>query len=136
MGAFHYAKSSRNFGREINRTLRSGWKISGQSGPHQKVVENWRSILSEILVSSPSPFHHAIAKMADGTEVNLYECSICKLQTQDLNILLMHSCTQGPGTALHLDLLCSVFYFFLNTDILLTFPNVHDVFPRFSLCSI
>ena len=60
---------------------------------------------SEILVSSPAPHHHAIAKMVDGTEVNLYECNIYKLQTQDVNILLIHSCTQDSSTALHLDLL-------------------------------
>ena len=29
---------------------------------------------------------------------------MCKLQTQDVNFLLMHSCTQGSGTAVHLNL--------------------------------
>ena len=32
------------------------------------------------------------------------ERGVCKLQKQDLNFLLMHSCTQGSGTAEHLDL--------------------------------
>ena len=43
MGAFHYAKIPGNFGREINGTLRSLWKFSGQSGPPQKVVlfDHW-----------------------------------------------------------------------------------------------
>ena len=31
MGAFHYAKISGNFGRNINGTLRSKWKFSGGS---------------------------------------------------------------------------------------------------------
>ena len=44
-------------------------------------------------------------KMADGSDVSVYECSVCKLQTQELNVLLMHSCTQGSGTvAVHLNL--------------------------------
>ena len=81
--------------------LRRWSSLTSGSGP----TETWRSF-SEILVSSPALPHHAEAKMADGTEVNMCECSICKLQTQDLNILLMHSCTQGSGTPLHLDLLC------------------------------
>ena len=29
---------------------------------------------------------------------------MCKLQTQDVNFLLMHSCTQGSGAAVHLNL--------------------------------
>ena len=29
---------------------------------------------------------------------------MCKLQTQDVNFLLMHSCTQGSGTAVLLNL--------------------------------
>ena len=44
-------------------------------------------------------------KMADGSDVSVYECRVCKLQTQELNVLLMHSCTQGSGTvAVHLNL--------------------------------
>ena len=59
---------------------------------------------------------------------------MCKLQTQDVNFLLMHSCTQGSGTAVLLNLFFllvfgrSVFeeiYFWL-----LPRPNVDDVFPR------
>ena len=65
---------------------------------------------------------------------------MCKLQTQDVNFLLMHSCTQGSGTAVLLNLFFllvfgrSVFkeiYFWL-----LPRPNVDDVFPRFSLSSL
>ena len=43
-------------------------------------------------------------KMADGSDESVYEWSVCKLQTQDVNFLLMHSCTQGSGTAVHLNL--------------------------------
>ena len=88
--------------------------LTGRSG----LTENCRSIL-RILVSIPAPRHHTIAKMAGGTGGNLYECNTCKLKTQDLNILLMHSCTQGSGTALHLDLmfcLLSVFKDRYSTD--------------------
>ena len=111
--------------------LKRWLSLTGQSSP----TENCRSIFRNPCFQ-PATRHHAIAKMADGTEVNLYEYLICKLKMQDLKILLMHSCTQGSGTALHLDLLCSAFYQFLNPDILLTFPNVDDVFPCFSLCSV
>ena len=43
-------------------------------------------------------------KMADGSDESVYEWSVCKLQTQDVNFLLKHSCTQGSGTAVHLSL--------------------------------
>ena len=74
--------------------------------------------------------------MQDGSDVNVYECSACKLQTQDLNFLLMHSCTQGSSTAVHLNLFFSSgFHQFLKTNILLASPYVDDVFSRFSLSS-
>ena len=44
-------------------------------------------------------------KMADGSDASVYECNVCKLQTQDVNFLLLHCCTQGSGTAVHLNLL-------------------------------
>ena len=76
-------------------------------------------------------------KMADGSDVSVYECSVCKLQTQELNVLLMHSCTQGSGTAVHLNLFfLLVFCQFLKTNILLASPHFDDVFPRFSLSSM
>ena len=76
--------------------------------------------------------------MADGSDVSVYECSVCKLLTQDLNFLLMHSsCTQGSGTAVHLSLFFSSgFRQFLKTNILLASSHVDDVFPRFSLSSM
>ena len=43
-------------------------------------------------------------KMADGSDESVYEWSVCKLQTQDVNFLLMQSCTQGSGIAVHLNL--------------------------------
>ena len=43
-------------------------------------------------------------KMAGGLDVSVYECGACKLHTQDVNFLLMRSCTQGSGTAVHLTL--------------------------------
>ena len=61
---------------------------------------------------------------------------MCKLQTQDLNFLFMHSCTQGSGTAVHLNLFFSGFHQFLKTSILLASLYFDDVFPRFSLGSM
>jgi len=46
-GAFHYAKISGNFGRNINVTLRSRWKFSGKSGPPPEVVLFDRSVPSD-----------------------------------------------------------------------------------------
>ena len=74
--------------------------------------------------------------MEDGSDVNVYECSVCKLQTQDLNFLLKHSCTQGSGTAVHVNVFSSGFHQFLKTNILLAPLYVDDVFPRFSLSSM
>ena len=75
--------------------------------------------------------------MADGSDVIVYECSVCKLLMQDPNFLLMHSCTQGSGTAVHLNLFFSSgFRQSLKTNILLASPHVDDVFPRFSLGSM
>ena len=37
-GAFHYDKIFGNFGREINGTLQSAYKFSGQNGPPPEVV--------------------------------------------------------------------------------------------------
>ena len=50
---------------------------------------------------------HTVVKRADGSDVSVCECSVCKLQTQDLHFLLMHSCTQGSGTAV----ICFFFWY-------------------------
>ena len=48
---------------------------------------------------------------------------MCKLQTQDVNFLLMRSCTQGSGAAVHLCLFFSSgFRQFLKTNIFLASP--------------
>ena len=74
--------------------------LTSRSGP----TENCRSF-SETFVSSPASARHTTVKMADSSDVSVYECSLCKLQTQDVNFLLLHSCTQGSGTvAVHLNL--------------------------------
>ena len=76
-------------------------------------------------------------KIADGSDESVYEWSVWKLQTQDVNFLLKHSCTQGSGTAVHLNLFfLLVFGEFLKTNILLASPHVDYVFPRFSLSSM
>ena len=73
--------------------------LTGRSGPTEIAVP-----FAEIFVSSPARHYmHTRVKMADGPDVSVYECSVCKLQTQALNFLLMHSCTQGSGTAVHLN---------------------------------
>ena len=74
--------------------------------------------------------------MADGLDLTVYESSVCKVPTQDLNFLLnMHSCRQGSGTAAHLSLFFFWFSSLLKTSTLLASPNVDDVFLRFSLRS-
>ena len=112
LGAFHYAKISGNFGPNVNGTVRPRWKFSGQSGPPPEVVLFDRSVQSDRKLpfrnfrfqSRSSSSLHTVVKMADGSDESVYECSVCKLQTQDLNFLLMHSSTQGSGTAVHLNL--------------------------------
>ena len=112
-GAFHCTKISGNFGPNINGTVRPRWKFSGKSGPPPEVVLFDRSVQSDrklplhflgcfFFQSRSSSSLHPVIKMEDGSDVNVYECSAC--QTQDLNFLLMHSCTQGSGTAVHLNL--------------------------------
>ena len=64
--------------------------LTSRSGP----TENCRSF-SETFVSSPASARHTTVKMADSSDVSVYECSLCKLQTQDVNFLLMHSWTQA-----------------------------------------
>ena len=44
LGVFHYAKISRNFGRNKNKTLRYSWKLSGKSDPPPKVVISGPSV--------------------------------------------------------------------------------------------
>ena len=109
-GAFHYAKISGNFGPNVNGTVRPRWKfpvkvvhlqrwssLTGRSGPV------WPKIavpFSQIFVSSPAPAGHH----SQNGEWFRCKCSVCKPQMQDLNFFLMHSCTQGSGTATHLNL--------------------------------
>ena len=99
--------------KRINGTVRHRWKFYGQSGPPPEVVlfdsrsgpsENCRSIFRNFCFQSCSSSIVTTVKMADGSNVSVYECSVCKRQTQDVNFLLMHSCTQGSGTAEHLNL--------------------------------
>jgi len=105
-GAFHCAKISRNFGPNINGTVRPRWKFSGKSGPPPEMVLFDRSVQSDRKL----PFHFleclffSVPLQLFTTPSSDYVCSVCKLQTQDLNFLLMHSCTQGSGTAVHLNL--------------------------------
>ena len=103
LGAFHYAKISWNFGPNVNGTVRARWKFSGQSGPPPEVVLFDRSFRSD----RELPFHFqkfffpvplqlvTTVKIADGSDESVYEWSVCKLQTQDVNFLLMHSWTQA-----------------------------------------
>ena len=112
LGAFHYAKISGNFGRNVNGTVRTRWKFSCQSGSPPEVVFFDRSFRSDRRLplhfqkfSFPVPLQLVTTvKMADGSDESVYEWSVCKLQTQDVNFLLMHSFTQGSGTAVHLNL--------------------------------
>ena len=107
---FHYTKISGNFCPNVDGTVWTRWKFSGQSRPPPEVILFDRSVGSHRILSFhfqkfsfPAPLQTiTTVKMADGSAVSVYECSVCKLQTQDVNFLLMHSCTQGSGTAVHL----------------------------------
>ena len=127
-GASHYAKISGNFRSKCKwnglaqvEIFRSKWSAS--RGGHLGLVgpvgpsENCRSIFrnSRFQFCSSSSLH-TVVRMVDGSDVGVYECSACKLQTQDLNFLLMHSCTQGLGTVVHLDLFFFWVYQFLKTN--------------------
>ena len=123
----------------------TGGNLSCQRGPLPEVVLFDRSVQSDLKLrfrfqkcSFPVPLQLVTTvKMADCSDVSVYECSVCKPQMQDLNFLLMHSCTQGSGTAVHLNLFfLLVFCQFLKTNILLASPHFDDVFPRFSLSSM
>ena len=95
-GAFHYSKISGNFGPNVNGTVPPRWKFSGQSGPPPEVVLFDRSVQSDRKL----PFHFqkfsfavplqlvTTIKMADGSDVSVYECSVCKLLTLDLTFSL------------------------------------------------
>ena len=115
-GASHYAKISGNFRSKCKwnglaqvEIFRSKWSAS-RGGPLGLVgpvgpTENCRSIFRNFRFQfCSSSSLHTVVRMVDGSDVGVYECSVCKLQTQDLNFLLMHSCTQGLGTVVHLDL--------------------------------
>ena len=73
--------------------------MTGRSGP----TENCRSFFRSFFFPVPLQLV-ATVKIADGSDESVYEWSVCKLQTQDVNFLLKHSCTQGSGTAVHLSL--------------------------------
>ena len=121
-GAFHYAKISGNFGPNVNGTVRLRRKFSSQSGPPPEVVlfdrsvrtdENCRSLFRNCRFQYSSRLSlHTVSKMGDGSDVSVCECSVCKLRTQDLNFVLMHSCTKGSGTAVHLNFFLLVFISF------------------------
>ena len=68
-----------------------------------------------------------VTKMADSSEVITSE--VC--MTQYLNILLMHSCTQCSGSALHLDFLCLSALISFEVDIFLAFLHVEKRFLTF-----
>ena len=92
-------------GPNVNGTVRPRRKFFGQSGPSPGVVLFGWSVQSDrkfpVLLQHSL---HTVVKMVDESDVSVYECSVCKLQTQDLNFLLMHSCTQSLGTVVRLNL--------------------------------
>ena len=99
-------------GPNVNGTVRPRRKFFGQSGPPPEVVLFGWSVQSDrkfpVLLQHSL---HTVVKvkvkvkvMVDESDVSVYECSVCKLQTQDLNFLLMHSCTQSLGTVVRLNL--------------------------------
>ena len=94
LGAFHYAKISGNFGPNENGTVRPRRKFSGQSGPPPEVVKSFRNFRFQFRSSSSL---YTVVKMTDGLDVSVYECSVGKPQTQDLNFLLIGRGGGGLG---------------------------------------
>ena len=115
LGCFPVSKFPGNFGPNGNGTVRTRWKFvlskwsTSRGGP--LLTGRFSPILRFRFqkFSFPVPLQLVTTvKMADGSDVSVYECSVCKLQTQDL----MHSCTQGSGTvAVHLNL----FFFWFSS---------------------
>ena len=76
--------------------VRTRWKFSGQSGPPPKVVLFDRTVrpqpkidvhFQKFLFAVPLLLVTTV-KMADGSDVSVYECGACKLQMQDVNFSL------------------------------------------------
>ena len=89
-----------NFGPNVNGTVRPRWKSSGQSGllwPVGPVQPKTAVPVPLQLVTTPSSQNGGWFR---------YKCllvNMFKLQKKDVNFLLINSCTQGSGTAVHLN---------------------------------
>ena len=114
--------------------------LTGSTGRTENCRSIFRNFCFQSCSSSSLHTEVKIMKMADvdGRVCEVYQCSVCKLQTDDINALIMHSCTLGTGTVVHLNLKFVLVFIssLIRTNILLASPNVDDVFPRFSLRSM
>ena len=86
-GDCHYAKISGNFGANVNGTVWPRWNFSVKvvhlqkwssltcrSGP----TKNCRSVFRNCRFQSRSSSSlHTLVKMADSSDVSVYECSVC-----------------------------------------------------------
>ena len=100
-----------------------------------RLTRNYCSIFRNFRFQSCSSSSlHTVIKMADGSDVSVYECSVCKLQKQDLSFLLLHSCTQGSATAEHLYLFFLLVFISFFKNIILSdygrcFPAFFPFYP-------
>ena len=102
-------------------------------------TENCRSVfLNCHFQSRSSSSLHTVVKMADSSDVSVYECSVCKLQTQDLNFVLMHSCTKVSATATHLNLFFLLVFISFQRQIYYGLLRMLTMFSRvflFAVCN-
>ena len=107
--------------------------LTSRSGP----TENCRSVFRNCRFQSrSSSSQHTVVKMADSSDVSVYECSVCQLQTQDLNFVLMHSCTQGQGRATHLDLFFVLVFIGFQRQIYYGLLRMLTMFSRVFLLAV
>ena len=109
--------------------------LTGWSGP----TENCRSVFRNCRFQSRFSWSlHTVVKMADGSDVSVYEGSVWKLQTQDLNFVLMHSCTKDSGTATHLNLFFLLVFISFQRQIYYGLLRMLTMFSRvflFTVCN-
>ena len=109
--------------------------LTGWSGPTENCLSVFRNCRFQSRFSCSL---HTVVKMADGSDVSVYEGSVCKLQTQDLNFVLMHSCTKDSGTATHLNLFFLLVFISFQRQIYYGLLRMLTMFSRvflFTVCN-
>lgn len=99
------------------------------------LTRNYCSIFRNIRFQSCSSLSlHTVVKMADGSDVGVYECGVCNLQTQDQTFSL---CTVAHKAQVQQSILICFFFGFSSVfkDKHITgFSNCRRCFPTFFSC--